>query len=530
MEIIKTEVLIIGGGGAGMQAAIAAREKEVDVLLVSKTPLGKSTCTYLSAGAFSLAAEGLSKEAHLAMTLQAGKGINEKNLAQILVNETPQRVKDLEDFGLVGEWSKGRFRCLGRATAAGAPLIKVLASETMKRGASFLPWIVVMKLIQEGEKIGGALAFDYHQNKILGIQSKAVILANGGGGALYMRHDNPVRATGDGYVLAYQVGCNLRDMEFVQFMPVGLAEPGKPAILAAPALADLGKVINSKGEDILEKYQIKEKPVAVRARDSFSLAIFKEEREGQQVYLDLRNLSEKDWQYDSFVREQRSLLVTYFHCQEKPLRILPMCHFFMGGVVMNQNGATEIPGLFAAGEVTGGVHGANRLGGNALGEILVFGYRAGKSAGEYARNQKKWIACKDTFLEKEKMLKQKLETSSSGFLPKLIRKQIGEILWNKAGILRDKESLIKAKKELEKIKKEKLPGVAIQNFKEILEKIEVENALLVGEMIIKTAILREESRGAHYRQDFPQPDDKWQGNIFLKKSDEGMSLQFRPLN
>ncbi len=136
-----------------------------------------------------------------------------------------------------------------------------------------------MKLIQEGEKIGGALAFDYHQNKILGIQSKAVILANGGGGALYMRHDNPVRATGDGYVLAYQVGCNLRDMEFVQFMPVGLAEPGKPAILAAPALADLGKVINSKGEDILEKYQIKEKPVAVRAARFFFLGHILKRRE-----------------------------------------------------------------------------------------------------------------------------------------------------------------------------------------------------------------------------------------------------------
>ncbi|MGB9701020.1 MAG: FAD-binding protein [Thermodesulfobacteriota bacterium] len=529
MEIIKTDVLIIGGGGAGMQAAIAAKEKGVDVLLVSKTPLGKSTCTYLSAGAFSLAAEGLSKEAHLALTLQAGKGINEKNLVEILVDETPQRVKNLENFGLVGEWSKGRFRCQGRATAAGAPLIKVLATETIKRGVSFLPWIMVTELILEAGKIGGAIAFDYHQKKILGIQSKAVILANGGGGALYLRHDNPVRATGDGYVLAYQAGCSLRDMEFVQFMPVGLAEPGKPAILAAPALADLGKVINSKGEDILEKYQIIERPVAVRARDSFSLAIFKEEREGQQVYLDLRYLSEHDWQYDSFVREQRSLLANHFHCQEKPLRILPMCHFFMGGVVMNQNGATEIPGLFAAGEVTGGVHGANRMGGNALGEILVFGYRAGKNAGEYARNQIMGPVLESSLKEKEKQLRQKLEPSTSGLPPKLLRKKIGEILWEEAGILRDQESLTTAQRELEKIKKEEVPKIASQTPKEILEKIEIENAILVSEMIISAALMRQESRGAHFRQDFPNPHERWAGNIFQKKSDDGMNLQFRPI-
>jgi succinate dehydrogenase/fumarate reductase flavoprotein subunit len=530
MEVIKTDVLIVGGGGAGLEAAIAAKEKEVDVLIVSKTPLGKSTCTYLSAGAFSLAAEGLSEEAHLALTLQSGKGLNEKALVEILVKEVPQRVRELEQLGLQGEWSKGRYRCLGRATAAGAPLIKVLAAETIKRGVSFLPWLMVMELISEAGKIGGAIAFDYHQKKILGIQSKAVILANGGGGALYLRHDNPVRATGDGYALAFQVGCSLRDMEFVQFMPVGLAEPGKPAILVAPALADLGKVINSKGEDILEKYQIKERPVAVRARDSFSLAIFKEEKEGQHVYLDLRHLSEKDWQYDSFVREQRSLLTKHFHCLEKPLRILPMCHFFMGGVVFDENGGTEIPGLFAAGEVTGGLHGANRMGGNALGEVLVFGYRAGKNAAEYARNQKNWSVTENSLKGKEKHLKQKLEPCSSGLPPKLLRKKIGEILWKEAGILRDKESLISAQRELEKIKKEEFPKSASQTPKEILEKIEIENAILVGEMIISAALMRQESRGAHYRQDYPHTDAHWQGNIFLQKSPAGMHLKFRSLN
>lgn len=530
MEIIKTEVLIIGGGGAGMEAAIAAKEKDVDVLLVSKTPLGKSTCTYLSAGAFSLAAEGLSEEAHLALTLQTGKGINEKALAEILVKEAPQRVKDLQSLGLMGEWSKGRFRCAGRATAAGAPLTKVLAEETLRRGVSFLPWIMITELISDSERIRGAIGFDYHQKKILAIQSKAVILANGGGGALYMRHDNPVRATGDGYVLAFQVGCSLRDMEFVQFMPLGLADPGKPALLAAPALADLGKVINSQGEDILEKYQIKERPVAVRARDSFSLAILKEERQGSHVYLDLRSLSEKDWRYDSFVREQRPLLMKNFSCAEKPLPILPMCHFFMGGISIDQNGQTEIPGLFAAGEVTGGLHGANRMGGNALGEVLVFGYRAGMSAREWAKRQMPIKGADTLFKEKLIFWQKKLTLSPQGLSPHTLRKKIGEILWKEAGILRDEKSLSSALKEFQKIKENDLPKVRTENSKEILQKLEVENALLIGEMISKAALKRQESRGAHFREDYPQTNEQWRGNIFLKKVKEGMELEFRPIS
>lgn len=530
MEIIKTDVLVIGGGGAGMRAALAAKEMGAEVLLVSKTPIGKSTCTYLSAGAFTLATDGFSKETHLQLTLQAGKGINVRDLAEILVNETPERVRELELSGLVGEWQKGRFRCLGKPTAAGAPLANILAEAVRKQGISSMPWVIVLELMTESGKVAGALGFDFRKGKTIAFLSKAIILANGGGGALYSRHDNPVRATGDGYALTFHAGCSLRDMEFVQFIPVGLAEPKRPAHLIAPPLADMGRVINSSGEDILEKYQITERPVAVRSRDSFSLAIFKEEMEGREVFIDLRSLSEKDWLQDSLARAQRDMLMKHFSGSVKPLRISPMCHFFMGGVSVDQNGETGVAGLYAAGEIAGGLHGANRLGGNALDEILVFGYRAGKAAGAWVTEQDWLKGSQDLLNVRLDSFRKKLVVRTAGLAPRLIRKKIGELLLKDGGILREESGLSFALEALKRIKQEDLPQARTESPKEILEKMEVENALLVGEMIVRSALVREESRGAHFRRDFPKTDDEyWKGNIFLKKSEEAMDIEFRPL-
>jgi len=162
-------------------------------------------------------------------------------------------------------------------------LTTVLANAITREGVPLLPWMMVFDLLIEEGKAVGALVFNFRSGKSMALVSKTIVLANGGGGALYRRHDNPVRTTGDGYALAFLAGCQLRDMEFVQFMPSGLAEFGKPLLLIVPSLCDFGRVINSKGEDVLQKYQITEKPVAARARDSFSLAIFGEGAEGKDV-------------------------------------------------------------------------------------------------------------------------------------------------------------------------------------------------------------------------------------------------------
>jgi fumarate reductase (CoM/CoB) subunit A len=530
METVKTDVLVIGGGGAGMRAALAARENGAEVLLVSKTPAGKSTCTSLSAGAFTIAVRGLSQEDHVAGTFRAGRGINLPEFVKVLVEEAPQRVEELEELGCAGEWGRGKFRALGKNPAWGAPIVKALSDATNRQGIRSIPWVMISELIIDGGKVVGAFGFDYRSGKEFTFLGKAILLANGGGGALYRRTDNPVRTTGDGYALAYNAGCQLRDMEFVQFIPLGLAEAGKPSHLVAASLPDMGRVMNSAGEDIFEKYHITDRPAAVRSRDLFSLAIMKEESEGKEVFLDLRTLSDEDWGKEIWAKTQREMLMKSYSGSQKPLRISPMCHFFMGGVVIDLSGRTEVPGLFAAGEVAGGLHGANRLGGNALGEILVFGYRAGRAAAEWAAKQGEVRASGNLIESRWNAFRGKRKSTGDGHPPKELRKRVGDILWKRAGILRDGKGLSSALEEFERIRQSEIPRTRIPGPKEMLERGEVENALLVGEMIVRSALLRKESRGAHYRRDFPQANDmNWKGNIFLKRSEDGMTVVFRAL-
>ena len=207
-----------------------------------------------------------------------------------------------------------------------------------------------------------------------------------------------------------------------------------------------------------------------------------------------------------------------------------MCHFFIGGVSTDRNGKTGIPGLYAAGEVTGGLHGANRLGGNALAEIIVMGYRAGKVAGEWALGQgwgKGFQKLADSHWES---LQKDWKSGGKGLAPRSVRKAIAEVVWKEGGISRDERGLHSALEALRRIKERDLPQASTGVPKEILEKMEVENALAVGEMIVRSALLRKESRGAHFRKDFPETDDqKWKGNIFLQKAQDEMNLEYRPL-
>ena len=219
-----------------MQAALTAREEGAEVSLVSKTPIGKSTCTQLSGGAFSVAAGGFSENAHFDATLRTGRDMNRQEFVRTVVAEAPERIRALRAARPLGRLENGPFCHPGQGPvvgdAAGGSSRKKTAQS---RGIALLPWVMVFALVKEGERVAGALGFNFRSGREIGFAARAVVLANGGGGALYPRNDNPVRATGDGYALAYEAGCDLRDMEFVQFIPEGFRpNPENPGSFLAP--------------------------------------------------------------------------------------------------------------------------------------------------------------------------------------------------------------------------------------------------------------------------------------------------------
>ena len=366
MEHLSYDVLIIGSGAAGLRAAVSAREAGLDVCVVSKGSPGKSTCTSFSAGVMAGSVHAASRKAHRESTLRAGRDINQTELVELLVEEAPARLDELRRWGIHADFHKGYLFAKGRPPVQGEALVACLLKKNRELGTQFIGNLLVTDLIME-DGAAGISAYSRTPGTWVVLTAKTVILATGGAGALYLRNDNPKRMLGEGYKLALEAGAVLQDMEFVQFYPLCMAEPGMAPLVVPPRIADRGRLINERSEDILEKYGIKERPAGERARDSLSQALFKEiYQEGQAVFLDLTDLIEEEWRIDPFSAAMIPLLRERCGAMTRPLRIAPAAHHTMGGIRIDQNGATSVPGLFAAGEVTGGLHGANRMGGNAL--------------------------------------------------------------------------------------------------------------------------------------------------------------------
>jgi len=324
----------------------------------------------------------------------------------------------------------------------------------------------------------------------------------------------------EGYSLALDAGALLQDMEFVQFYPLCLAEPGRPPFLVPPRLVDSGSLLNSSGEEILGKYGIQERPAGERARDKLSQALFNEIYiNGEEVRLDLRAISEKEWCADPFSASTLDILGKRYGALHRLVRIAPAAHHIMGGVRIDTRCATSVPGLFAAGEVTGGLHGANRLGGNALTETLVFGSRAGEAAAAWASERAG---------DKSKMLLKELDSSGTESKVKeagsnltQLRKRLRKILWEEGGIRRNKKGLTRALEEVKGIQNESL-GLPLGDNPLLVQRIlELRSGSRTAIIILKAALKREESRGAHFREDFTEQDDEhWLGHVQVRLSPE----------
>lgn len=529
MEYLSCDLLIIGSGGAGLRAAIAAKNFPLDVMVISKASPGKGTCTIVSGGVFAATRQGEENASHISRTLQAGRGINQKDLVEVLAHEGPDRLNELLEWGFEGGYHRGYLFSESRTPARGEPIIKCLEQKARQAGTRFLSGLVVTD-IKIQPKTTGVLAYSPGTDTWLTIRARAVILATGGAGALYSRHDNPKRILGDGYCLALKSGAVLQDMEFVQFYPLGLAEPGYPQFLIPPRLADFGRLYTRAGEDIHAKYGISERPAGERARDQLSLALFTEiYRNQEDVWLDLRGVSDGDWNADPFSASTFHILGERYGARERPVRIAPMAHHIMGGVKIDTRGQTSVQGLFAAGEVTGGLHGANRMGGNALTETVVFGARAGKAAGKWVLENTDPIEADGVFEFENFFSRSKDKNYKTD--PVQLLADLRKILWENGGILRNQAGLNRTIAEVEAIGEKAYRLSPPEDPHRVQRSLEIRFAVQTAKLILAGAQQRTESRGAHYREDYPgQDDDNWYGHLQVRRSiEKELNWTFEPV-
>lgn len=490
MDELTTDVVVIGSGGAGLRAAIKAREEGCRLVVLSKCSPGLATCTSISNGAFGSSGYGMSADEHYSTTMEVGYHLNNPFLVRALSEEAPARLRELEQRGVRFKESHTGVVVLRRPPDSGREAIDVLLGWARASGVDFQNWVTAARLITEDDCIRGCIAIK-RDGRPFFVDAKAVIMCTGGASAIYRFHDNPSTMVGDGYALAHQAGAALKDMEFVQFYPLIALEPHAPKTLIQPFLGDTGRIINDRGEDLLEKYGLSDaRPVAIKARDRLSRAMYKEYLQGSNVHLDLRGLSEDEWS-NPFAHNVRKEFVRYFGADTKPVRMMPVAHFSIGGVVIDDSARTSVEGLFAAGEVACGLHGANRMGGNALSETLVFGHRAGTAAAQYAKEARaaRTSGSRADFDPALYAAGKWRPTEALGLLR--------DIMWNDVGPVRTRNGLTRA---IEKIDRLKAEGVRSANSRELGMAVAVTNSLWTARAIAEGALARTESVGAHYRE------------------------------
>ena len=482
-------MVVIGSGGAGLRAACAAAAEGRRTLLVSRGSPALGSATLLSDGFFSSTGPGMSAAEHERLTMETGYHRNKPELVKVLVEEARPRIEELARRGARFQEENGGMRVPRRTWPTGMGILTTLKAWAEEAGVSSVGWTTVVDLLMDEDRVAGCYALA--KGKPLLILAGATILCTGGASALFLLHDNPITSLGDGYAMAARAGVALEDMEFIQFYPLITNQPGTPRTLIMPPLTDLGKLINDKEEDLVEKYGLAPfRPLGLRARDRLSRALFQEHLAGRRVFLDLRMMTEGDWQDPAAGTGLKTLFETRYHSHTAPVSITPAAHFTMGGIPIDEHGKTTVAGLFAAGEVTCGLHGANRLGGNALSETLVFGARAGMAAAMSARplsggGEKAAEAFAGTAL-------------SSGDSPSTILTRIKETLWKYCGPVRTGEGLARGTDILNALEERALgartPGEASL-------RASVRNAFFVARRILEAARARKESLGAHYRED-----------------------------
>ena len=537
VETIKTDVLIIGSGGAGLRAAIAATEAGVNVLVVAKELLKEAHTGWAMGGINVAIKDPATPEMHFEDTINGGWYINNYRMARVFAEEMPERVADLERYGVKFDrlpdgtyftWAGGKQSaplnlCAGDYT--GREMMQGLLAEVHRLQVPFLENHYVAKLIKQGDRVVGAFLIDNKTGEYKVVQAKATIVATGGGGNMYRINTNAPSNTGEGYAWGLDVGAAMVDMELVQFHPTGMAyPPEKRGTLVTEKVRGNGGILKNKnGERFMLRYQPKRLELA--GRDEVTRAIYQEIEEGRgtehsAVYLDTTHWEEgKAEKLVPDVFEEH--MQVGIDIRKQMMEITPSMHHMMGGYEISEWGETNVVGLFAAGEVTRTVHGANRLGGNSIAEGQVFGRRAGMSASEYARNAPA-IETDASIVDADIQDVESFLQRKEGVKPGELLSRIKTVMWNDVGIIRDEQHLRGAYEEIKRLQRE-AEHLLASSTQELQSCLEIRDMLKVAEVIILSALERKESRGAHFRSDYPQMDPAWEKNV---KVYEGANSQF----
>ncbi len=589
-ETFEYDVLVIGAGGAGLRAAIEASAAGVTVGLVCKSLLGKAH-TVMAEGGMAAAMGNVddrdSWKVHFADTMRGGQYVNNWRMAELHAKEAPARVQELEKWGAVfdrtkeGKISQRNFgghrypRLAHVGDRTGLEMIRTLQDHGIHQGITVhMEWTIVT-LLKEGNRVVGAFGYDRERGRFKVFKAKAVVIASGGLGRAFKITSNSWEGTGDGHSLAYHAGAELLDMEFIQFHPTGMIwPPSVMGILVTESVRGEGGVLRNKDgkrfmyDDIPDNYKNQtstdpeegwrytqndknaRRPPELLTRDHVARCINREVKAGRGsphggVFLDIAWIKEKLPNAPEHIKKKLPSMYHQFmqlanlDITKEPMEVGPTTHYAMGGVRVNgDTQMSSVPGLFAAGECAAGLHGANRLGGNSLSDLLVFGKRAGEHAAKFAKENGD---VKINEAELERAAKEALAPFDRGATaggsaegPYQVQHELQNMMQELVGIVRNEGEMLKALDGIGKLW-ERADKVAVYGHREYNPgwhtALDLKHLLTISQAIALSALERKESRGGHFREDFPDKSgDAAKFNIVVKKGADGvMQLRHEPI-
>jgi succinate dehydrogenase / fumarate reductase flavoprotein subunit len=578
------DVLVIGAGGAGLRAAIEASANGVRVGVITKSLLGKAH-TVMAEGGIAAALANVDERdnwrVHFADTMRGGQYLNDWRMAELHAKEAPARVRELEAWGaLFDRTTDGRIlqrnfgghrypRLAHVGDRTGLEMIRTLQDHGVHLGMEVHMECTVLTLLKDDGRIAGAFGYERERGRFLLFRAKAVVLATGGIGRAYKITSNSWEYTGDGHALAYDAGASLMDMEFVQFHPTGMIwPPSVRGILVTEGVRGEGGVLKNKDgrrfmfDDIPENYRSQtadseeegwrytqgdrnaRRPPELLTRDHVARCIVREVREGRGsprggVFLDIAWIKDRIPNAIEHIKRKLPSMHHQFKqladidITQEAMEVGPTTHYMMGGVRVDADSQmSDVPGLFAAGECAAGLHGANRLGGNSLSDLLVFGKRAGEYAASFAKDNGTVTPDPDQVdMSASKALEPFERTGEN---PYQVQHDLQELMQDLVGIVRQEGEMQRALTELRQLE-ERTNRVAVAGNREYNggwhTALDLHNLITVSEIITRAAIKRKESRGAHFREDYPSKDDAvGKCNIVVRRSQTGeMQVGCEPL-